>query len=229
MWESIYPEVCRIYTRRHLVYLRCGDTKKLDREPILTLHCTSRSCPKGIREKQQFWFEKHRKRVRRSDTTQLWGSTLSFGQSEWDHMMRKMECIIHCMIGWWDEMRWDTRCGASLDVSLSTLESPEYILPVTPSISVSPLSPYTCHCSVDLYHPCNSVHPPSPSPSPSSLYLRWPGIAQSSAKLSSGGGDEKWILLLHGTPLVAWSVLIIHVSQFVAVAFGSVSTRTEAG
>jgi hypothetical protein len=58
---------------------------------------------------------------------------------------------------------------------LSTPGSPEYILPVTPSISATP-DPRT---------------PPSPSPSPSSLYLRTPAVAQSSAKLSGGGGGKR--------------------------------------
>jgi len=41
-----------------------------------------------------------------------------------------------------------------------------------------------------------NIYSPWPSPLPSSLYLRTPPIAQSSAKLS-GGGDEKRIFLPH--------------------------------
>ena len=72
----------------------------------------------------------------------------------------------------WYEMRYKMRC------KLSTPGSPEYIPPVTPSISATP-DPRT---------------PPSPSPSPFFLYLRTPAIAQSSAKLSGGGGEKRIFL-----------------------------------
>jgi hypothetical protein len=58
---------------------------------------------------------------------------------------------------------------------LSTPGSPEYIPHVTLSISATP-------------DPCT---PPLPSPSSSSLYLRTPAIAQSSAKVSGGGGEKR--------------------------------------
>jgi len=77
---------------------------------------------------------------------------------------------------------------------LSTAGSPEYILPVVPSISVSPVTPYTCHCPVRLHHPCISVHQPSLS---------------GSAKLSGGGGEKqifppKWDQYPHKFLLVYW-------------------------
>jgi hypothetical protein len=81
-------------------------------------------------------------------------------------------------------MRYKMRC------KLSTPGSPQYILPVTPSISATPVSPNTRRRSVRFHHPGIAVHPPSSSPSPSSLYLRTPTIAQSSAKLSDGGGER---------------------------------------
>jgi hypothetical protein len=58
---------------------------------------------------------------------------------------------------------------------LSTLESPEYIPPITLSISATP-DPST---------------PLSPRPTRSSLYLRTPTIVQSSAKLSGSGGGKQ--------------------------------------
>ena len=58
---------------------------------------------------------------------------------------------------------------------LSTPGSPEYIPPVTPSISAAP----------------DPSMPPSPSPSPSTLYLRTLAVAQSSTNLSGGGGETR--------------------------------------
>jgi len=54
---------------------------------------------------------------------------------------------------WQDEMR--IRC------CLSTPGSPEYILHVAHSTSVSPVSPYTHRRSLHLHYPCISIHPPS--------------------------------------------------------------------
>ena len=111
-----------------------------DREPIIDTPPHLSRHPKGIREKERFWLGEHRKRVRRYDTTrlrgstQLRGSTRSLRKSEWDQKMRKMDSIIRCMI--WYEMRYKMRC------KLSTPGSPEYILPVTPSISATAVSPY---------------------------------------------------------------------------------------
>jgi hypothetical protein len=49
---------------------RCGETAALEAEsPSSTLRRTSRGIPKGIREKERFWLEERRKRVRRYDTT----------------------------------------------------------------------------------------------------------------------------------------------------------------
>jgi hypothetical protein len=69
----------------------------------------------------------------------------------------------------WYEMRYKMRC------KLSTPGSPDYIPPVTPSISATP-------------DPCM---PPSPIPSPLSVNPRTPAVAQFSAKLSGGGGEKR--------------------------------------
>jgi len=50
---------------------------------------------------------------------------------------------------------------------------------------------YTPCRSVNLRYSCISGHPSSPSPCPSFLYLLTPTVAQSSAKLSGGGGEKR--------------------------------------
>jgi len=162
-----------------------------------TLRRTSRGIPNRIHEKEWFWLDDRRTRVRRYDTTRLCGSTQSFNRSEWDQKMQKMECIICCMIRRydriWDEIQDAIRCNACSDESLLAPGSPEYILPVALSISLTPESPYTHPRSVHLHHPCIPVHVPSPSLSPSSLFIHTPAVTQSSAKLSGGGGGGKRI------------------------------------
>jgi len=49
---------------------RCGETAELEgREPIVNTPPHLSRHPKGIREKERFWLEERRKRVRRYDTT----------------------------------------------------------------------------------------------------------------------------------------------------------------
>jgi len=50
---------------------------------------------------------------------------------------------------------------------------------------------YTPRHSVNLRYPFICIQLPSPSPFPSSLYLCTLAIAQSSAKLSGGGGEKR--------------------------------------
>jgi hypothetical protein len=51
---------------------RCGETAELeDRVPNVNTPPHLSRHPKGIREKERFWLEERRKRVRRYDTTRL--------------------------------------------------------------------------------------------------------------------------------------------------------------
>jgi len=54
------------------VYLpQCGETLELeDSEPIINMLPHLSRHPERIHEKERFWLEVHRKRVRRYDTTQ---------------------------------------------------------------------------------------------------------------------------------------------------------------
>ena len=88
----------------------------------------------------------------------LRGSTRSLRKIEWDHKMGTMNCVIRCIMRW-DDMRYKMRW-----CKLSTPGAPTYILPVSPSITGSPLSPYTCRHPVHFNHPGNSAHPPSLNP-----------------------------------------------------------------
>ena len=66
----------------------------------------------------------------------------NLAQSEWDQMLGKIECVFSL----YDKMRWkwDT-------VYLSTPGSPEYILRVAHSTSVTSVSPYTHRRSLAIY------------------------------------------------------------------------------
>ena len=64
----------------------------------------------------------------------------SVRKSEWDEKMRKIYCFISCIMGW-DDMRYET--SYRMRYKLFIMGSPEYILPVTPSISATPVSLYT--------------------------------------------------------------------------------------
>jgi len=157
----------------------CGGTAELEGgEPIITLRCTSRGFPKAIHGKEQFWLKEHRNWVKRYDITRLWGSTQlrwstrSLRKSEWDQNLGEIECVICCMIRWY-EMRWHDKMHA-----------------IYPRVSRI----YTPHHSVLLRYLCISVHPPSPSPCPSSLNLRTPAVAQSSATLRGSGGEKRIFL-----------------------------------
>ena len=151
---------------------RSGETVEVEnRGPIINTPPHLSRHPTGIRETEQFWLEESRKIMRGYDTTwrlgstHLCGSTRSLRRSEWDQKMGKIECVIRCI------MRWDTRCDASnLMRGLPNI----YFLSLHPS--PLPLYPHT---------------PPSPSPSQSSLYLHTPGVPQSSANLSVGGGEKR--------------------------------------
>jgi len=164
------PHVCSV----------CGETaEQQGREPIITLRYTSHIFPTGICEKKQFSLEESGKRVRRQNTTRLWGSTQlggftqSPGQCEFKQKLGKIECVNRCMIGWdgmrWYETRWDERLIYA---------------------GVSPT--YTPHWSTHLGYPCISIRLPSSRPSSLSLCLQTPADAQFSTNLSGGGG-EKWI------------------------------------
>jgi len=85
-------------------------------------------------------------------------------QSKWDQKMQMMECIIRCMIRS-HVMRYKMRC------KLGTLGSPKYILPVSLSISTTPVSPYIRRRPEYFHHPCNSRHAPSLSPLPGQLVM----------------------------------------------------------
>ena len=73
----------------------------------------------------------------------------------------------------------------------------EYIQPVTTSISVAPISLYTCPPPVCFHHLHRTVQPPSPSMSPWSLYLLPPTIDYSTAKVSGTCHRQKHIYPPH--------------------------------
>jgi len=96
-----------------------------------------------------YFYIKHqerRKKVRRYDTTLLWGSTQLHGSttSRKELVRPKVRKDWVCIfVVWQDQMKM--RC------CLSTPESPEYILHVAHSTSFSPVSPYTHHRSLTIY------------------------------------------------------------------------------
>ena len=126
----------------------------------------------GYCQKERFWLEVHGNRVRRYDTSRLWGSTRSLWQREWDQNIRKRECIIRCMI-WLCEMRWQDGIQAEIYLAQSflTIYSPYFLSSpfslhfrspaVTLFITIIPVPPYTRCVSVHLHHPVFSVCLPS--------------------------------------------------------------------
>jgi len=118
----------------------CGDTIELEGRghTINSLPQLSRH-PNELHKNERCWVEEHRKCVRRYDTTRPWGSTQVCGSMKcWTEQLgpkvaKDRVCIF---IVWEDEinMRW----------WLSSPGSAKYILPITLSTSVSPVSPYTC-------------------------------------------------------------------------------------
>jgi len=66
---------------------------------------------------------------------------LNLGQSEWDQKLGKIECVFSL----YDKMRW------KWDDVYVLPGSAEYILPVTLSTSVTPVSPYTRRRSLKMY------------------------------------------------------------------------------
>jgi len=89
--------------------------------------------------------EERRKKVRRYDTTRPWGSTeLRGSKSRTERVRLKVGKDRVCIfVEWQDEMKM--RC------CLSTPGSPEYILRVAHSTSVTPVSPYTQRRSLTIY------------------------------------------------------------------------------
>jgi len=84
--------------------------------------------------------EERRKMVRRYDTTQPWGSTISRNERVRPSIGKDRVCIF---VVWQDEMKM-TGCRSTPGFS-------EYIIQVTHSTSISPVSPYT-HCrSLTIY------------------------------------------------------------------------------
>ena len=104
------------------------------REPIINTPPLLSRHPKRIREKERFWLEERRKRVRRCDTTRPCGST----KSRKERVRSKVGKDRLCISLYDNKMRW----------RLSTPGSLKYILPVAQSTSVIPVSPYTRHRSV---------------------------------------------------------------------------------
>jgi len=132
-----------------------GETVELeDKEPIVNIMPHLSRHPEGIHAMERFRVKECRKPVRRYDTPRLWGSTWNLGKSKCDRKVGNIERVIHCIMRWGD-------VTYKIRYKLSTLESPEYILPVTPSISVTPVYPFTSHCSVSFHHPYLAVHSPS--------------------------------------------------------------------
>jgi len=157
-------------------------------EPIITFHHTSCGSPNGIPEKEWFRLKERRKRVTRYDRTQLWGSTRTLGKGERDQKMRKIECVILCMIKRY-EMIW-AELRVYIPQGLPKTSSP------LPSPSLLPL--YICP-------------PPSPSPSLPSQYHRTPTVAQSSAKLSVAAGENQ----IFPPQLIPGPLCKAHLSSFV--------------
>jgi len=146
---------------------RCGETAELEgREPIINTPPHLPRHPKRIREKEQLWLQERRKRVRRYDTTWPWGSKQLPGstESQTEQLRAKARSNRVCN-SMYDKMMGDEI--PSIYPGVSRIYTP-------PSLRPSPI-------------------PLLPSPSPSSLYLHTPAVAQSSPKLSGGGGGEKQI------------------------------------
>ena len=111
-----------------------------------TLQCNWWWCENLCSRSFYITLEKGRKKVRRYDTTRLWRSTQLCGSTksrkEWvrPKLGKDRVCIFFV---WQDEMKM--RC------CLSTPESPEYILRVAHSTSVTPVPPYTHRRSLTIY------------------------------------------------------------------------------
>jgi len=108
------------------------------------------------------------KRVSRYDTTRIGESTGKRRKSKWDQKMQRMECLIYCMI-WWYEMRWDEMRWDEIWCQLST---PGVSWWYTTSHSVH--LRYACifvllPWPVTFHHLSIPVHLPSLSPLPSWL------------------------------------------------------------
>jgi len=113
----------------------CCETAELDgSEPIINTPPHLLQHPNGICEIEQFRPEEHMKKVRRYDSTWLRGST------QWHGTMKSQKERVRSKDGHdrlhnllYDKMRYGTRW----DEMLSTLRSPQYMLPVALSISIT--------------------------------------------------------------------------------------------
>jgi len=110
-----------------------------------SLQCNGRRCE--ILSSRLFYItlEKRRK-VRRYDTTRPWGSTQLCGstKSRKEQVRRIVGKHRVCIfVVWQDEMK--------MKCCLSTPGSPEYILQVGHSTSITPVSPFTHHHSLTIY------------------------------------------------------------------------------
>jgi len=118
-----------------------------------TLRRTSRRIPKGSREKELFWLEERRKRLRKYDTNQRWGSTQLLwstkSRKEWvrstDGNDRVCNSLYDKMVK--DETRYNLPRGSRIDTPHLSVHLQ------FPCITVRPC------CPVHLRHPYISIHP----------------------------------------------------------------------
>jgi hypothetical protein len=139
----------------------------------MTLCCTSRCFPKGIRKTERFWLEHGRKSVRRYNTTRLWESTQLqwstriLGKSKWDQKMQMMEYIIRYMIGKYRMIRDDRGCYRRCKcLSIYCRVSPIYTSDHSVHLSY-PCATLRRHGGVHLRYPGISMQPPYICPVPS--------------------------------------------------------------
>jgi len=123
-----------------------GETMELeDGEPTINTPPHLSRHPNGICHNDWFWFAECRTPVRGYNTTRRgWFTQLCGSTSRTERVRPKVGKDIVCiLIVWKDEMemRW----------CLSTPESAEYILPIIPSTSVTPVFVYTRHRSLKMY------------------------------------------------------------------------------
>jgi len=109
------------------------------------LQCNGWRCKNVSSRSFYINLEERRKKVRRNDTTRPWGSTqLRGSKSRTERVGLKVGKDRVCIfVVWQDEMKM--RC------CLSTPGSPEYILRVAHSTSVTLVSPYTHRRSLTIY------------------------------------------------------------------------------
>jgi len=175
-WKPWSSDLCDAFRAQ------CCEMGKLEyREPRVNTPPHVSQHWKGTHQTEQLWHEEHRKLVRGCDNTQQRGTTqivCIYGNSPRVHgnqELGKIECVLHCI-----KIRWD---DGHLPWSIPNIYSPSHcpsLLPlylymphlIAQPIPVISVSPYTCHCSVNLWFPCISVWLRLFSPSEVSLYLR---------------------------------------------------------